>query len=319
MWRAARPGRLRARDQAPGVSPDHQLLVGRNHPGAHTAARRTDARAARRVGSRVEVDAEPRAVAAHALADRRGVLADSCCEDQSVEPAERAGERAQLAPDAVDEHVDRQRRARIRAREQGPHVARDAGHPEQPGLVIDETLEAAGVQPPLVHEIQDHAGVERSTPRAHRQSVERGEAHRARHAPPGVHRAHARPVAEVQHDGPAQRRLRIEARQRRRDVLVGQAMKAVAADAGLVKVGRKGEALRHVGVRPVKRGVETSDLRQACVGRADRPDRGQIVRLVQGSQLGFITGCFAPLKALCIAAGVIFVFQPYIHRMGLFA
>ena len=55
------------------------------------------------VGLGVELHAEPRRVAADALADRGGVLADAAGEDERVEPAERGGERAQLAPDAVDD------------------------------------------------------------------------------------------------------------------------------------------------------------------------------------------------------------------------
>ena len=88
-------------------------LVGITH--AAVAARgRADARAALRVGRRIELDAEPGRVAADALADRRGVLADAGGEDDRVEPAERGGERAELAADAVDEQVDRQLRAAAR-------------------------------------------------------------------------------------------------------------------------------------------------------------------------------------------------------------
>ena len=65
-----------------------------------------------RVGMLVELDAEPGGVAADALADRGGVLADAAGEDERVEPAERGGERAELAPDAVDEEVDREPRPR---------------------------------------------------------------------------------------------------------------------------------------------------------------------------------------------------------------
>ena len=61
----------------------------------------------RRVGVGIELDAEPRGVAADALAQRRAVLADAGGEHDRVEPAERGRERAELAADPVDEEVDR--------------------------------------------------------------------------------------------------------------------------------------------------------------------------------------------------------------------
>ncbi len=72
-----------------------------------------------------------------------------------------------------------------------------------------------------------------------------------------------------------------DARQRRDDVFVGQAVKAVAADAfGGERAGQAeflGERRRVV----MKRGVEAGDLRHVGRDRGDRADRGDVVRLVQ--------------------------------------
>src|SRR5262245_51606415 len=80
-------------EQAPRVTRDHELLVRRHHPCAHTTARRADARSAPGVGPRVELEPEPSRVLAHALADRRRVLTDPACENDRVQSAEGGSER----------------------------------------------------------------------------------------------------------------------------------------------------------------------------------------------------------------------------------
>ena len=60
---------------------DHQLLVGRDHPDGDAAPIGGDARPACLVGRGIELDAQPRGVAAHRRADRGGVLADAGGED----------------------------------------------------------------------------------------------------------------------------------------------------------------------------------------------------------------------------------------------
>jgi hypothetical protein len=135
-----------------------------------------------RIRAGVELDAEPRGLPAHALADRRRVLADARREDDRVETAERRGQRAQLAADAVDEELDRELRLRLRGLEQHAHVARYPRDAEQPRLAVDELLDLPRAHPALVHQVEDDAGVDRAAARAHRQAVDRGEPHRARHA-----------------------------------------------------------------------------------------------------------------------------------------
>src|SRR5437667_8306714 len=100
-------GLARGAGAAQGVTGDHELLVRRDHPRGGTATGSADAGATALVGCGVEFDAKPRGVVTHAGPDRHGVLADPAREHEGVEPAERGGERAELAPDPVDEHVER--------------------------------------------------------------------------------------------------------------------------------------------------------------------------------------------------------------------
>src|SRR5512144_2588601 len=143
-----------AGEDARGVARDHQLLVGGDDPRRYRALRRRYARAVRAVRGAVELDAEPRGIAADALAQAPAVLADARGEDDRVEPAERGGERAQLAPDAVDEEVDRRLGRRVAARLERAHVARDAGDAEQARLLVDQLLDRARVHLHLVDEVE---------------------------------------------------------------------------------------------------------------------------------------------------------------------
>ena len=137
------------------------------------------------VGRVVQHHAEPGRGAADALADLGAVLADATGEHQRIEAAQRSGERTQLARDAVDVQIDREPGARLLAGEQRAHVARDARDAEQPGLVVDQLLDGARVHAALVHQVQDDAGVDGAAACAHRQAIDRREAHRARDAAPG--------------------------------------------------------------------------------------------------------------------------------------
>src|SRR5438128_10848798 len=74
------------------VPRDHELLVGRDHPGRYTARRRAEPRPVGLVGESIQVEAEPRGVAADTFAQTHAVLADAAREDDGVEAAQRCGE-----------------------------------------------------------------------------------------------------------------------------------------------------------------------------------------------------------------------------------
>ena len=68
------------------------------------------------------------------------------------------------------------------------------------------------------------------------------------------------------------------------DVLVGQAVEAVAAHAAVGDRARQGEGLRHLRLGAMERGVEAGHLGQLGCALHQRPDRGEVVRLVQGRE-----------------------------------
>src|SRR4029434_10464626 len=122
--------------QCQGMPRNRQLLVGGNDPHRYATGGGADTRAARIVRLAVQVDAEPGSLPAYRFAHRRGALADAGGKNNSIEAAERGGERAQLSPDAIDEQIDGELRPRVLAFEQLSHVARHTGYSEQTRLRI---------------------------------------------------------------------------------------------------------------------------------------------------------------------------------------
>ena len=68
------------------------------------------------------------------------------------------------------------------------------------------------------------------------------------------------------------------------DVVVRQAVEAVAANAGVAELARQGEGLRDVRLAAMERRVEAGDLRKMRRRGGDRLDRRKVVRLVQRRQ-----------------------------------
>ena len=87
--------------------------------------------------------------------------------------------------------------------------------------------------PCSLHQIEDHAGIERAAARAHHQAVDRGEAHRARDAAAVLDGAQAGAVAEMRDDDAPGRERRRKFAQRDYEIFIRQAVEAVAPDAGV--------------------------------------------------------------------------------------
>ncbi len=96
------------------VPGDDQFFVRRDDPGRHAASCARNPRALSRIRLVIELDAQPRRRLADPGPDLRRVLADAGGEDQPVDPAQHAGERADLLGRLVDEIVDGQTCARAR-------------------------------------------------------------------------------------------------------------------------------------------------------------------------------------------------------------
>jgi hypothetical protein len=95
---------------------DHQLLVRRHDEDGNPALRLRNERFASRVGRRVENGAEPCKLLRDTGTDRRRVLTDASREHEGIEPAERGRQQSGMEPHAVNEVVDGEPRAGIRAR-----------------------------------------------------------------------------------------------------------------------------------------------------------------------------------------------------------
>ena len=118
------------------------------------------------------------------------------------------------------------------------HVVADAGDAEQPRLLVEHRFHGLRIEAERLEQVEHDAGIDRTGSRAHAQAVERGEAERAVDALAVAQRAQAGAAAEVRHDHAAAGDLRRHLRQHRGDVLVGQAVKAVALNARVADLFR---------------------------------------------------------------------------------
>ena len=121
-------------------------------------------------------------------------------------------------------------------------------------------------------QIEQHSGIDLARPRAHRQPVERGEAHRAFDAAAAGQGAHGRAAAEMRDDHAARRDVRRDLAQALGDVFVRQPVKPVASDAFGIEVLGNGVMVGDRAVAAMKRGVEAGDLRQ--LGKPSETVRG---------------------------------------------
>ena len=100
---------------------------------------------------------------------------------ERVQAAQCRRERADLANDAIDEELDRLGRQGAITGQENAHVVADAGDPQQAGFLVEEVLDPINA-PALPEQEEDHAGIESSAACAHRQPIQRREAHRGIHA-----------------------------------------------------------------------------------------------------------------------------------------
>ena len=120
--------------------------------------------------------------------------------------------------------------------------------PSKPDRSFRSVSRSRAPHPVMVHEVHEDAGIEVAGAGSHHEAARRREPHRRVDRPPVLDRGHARAVAEMRDHGAPERRRA----ERFDDVLVRQAMEAVAADACVERV------------RAAARGA--GDLRQARGG-----------------------------------------------------
>ena len=224
---------------------------------------------------------QPLGVTAHAGTNFRRILADAGRKDDGVEPAQGGDERAEFAPDPIDEQIDRFLGGRLAAREQRAHVAGNAGHAEQAGLIINQPYDRRSIETVLLKQIEDDAGIQRSRPGTHRQSVDRGQSHCARDAATLTDRAHAGAAPKMRHHQFAVGAFRGHVGQGRHDKLVRKTMKTIASYSPRAIGARQCERLGDGRLTVVKGGIETSNLRHLRRGCRNGSDGGDIVRLME--------------------------------------
>ncbi len=135
--------------------------------------------------------------------------------------------------------------------------------------------------PHLFRKVEHHPGIELTRSGSHGNAVEGGEAHRGLDTAARLQRAHRGTTAKVRHDHAAHRVIRRHGVQPLGDVLIRQAVKAVATHPRLEEAARQRVTGMSLRAPRMERGVEAGHLRYVGPDLHCAPNGGQIVRLVQ--------------------------------------
>ena len=150
---------------------------------------------------------------------------------------------------------------------QNPHVAPDAGNPEQTGTVIDQMFEHGRIELLFTRQIDQNAGIEIAAPRAHDHATGWSQSHAGIDRYSVLDRGDAGAITEMG-DDQAVRRFRKLVHNR----FAGKAVEAIALNTSRLKFPGERKhmrALRHFGVEC---GIETCRLRKPgkmLLGEAD--------------------------------------------------
>src|SRR5260370_39996660 len=143
--------------------------------------------------------------------------------------------------------------------------------------MVYQALEALRVVALLLEEIEEDAGVEVATARAHHEAARRRESHRGVERPSVAYRRHARAVAQMRDDDA--RGCRVG--KRLHDVFERDTVKAEAADSLVPQRARQREALGHLGHLSMESGIEARHLRQLRITRGRGLDAFDFARKMQ--------------------------------------
>ena len=146
--------------------------------------------------------------------------------------------------------------------------------------MVDHLFQCGGIQPVFAQQVEQHAGVEVAAAGAHHHPAAGRQAHGGVDGSPVPQGSQAGAVAQVRDHYPALRPLFQSAG----DVLIGQAVKSVAAQAVLAVAMGQWQGVGDRGQGGVKGGVEAGYLRCAGQSRGDRIHACQCGREVQRSK-----------------------------------
>ena len=107
--------------------------------------------------------------------------------------------------------------------------------------MVEKILQSVCIVKIVAKKMEDHAWIQSSRPRRHRDAVQGREAHAGIYAYAINHATEAGSAAEMGTDHPTGREIRVKLPERARDVFVRESMKAVAANAGFVQIFRNSE------------------------------------------------------------------------------
>ena len=177
--------------------------------------------------------------------------------------------------------VDGKRCARVVARQQLSHVARNPGETLETELAVEEIGNGLHAHSLVRNEIEHDTRIELAGARAHGHAVERREAHRALDAAACEKRTHGGAAAEVGDDRAASRSFGRNLRQPLGNVLIRKAVEAIAAHTLIIEASRERVEVGMRRMTPMKGGVETGNLRYGRVDFHHHAYGREIVRLVQ--------------------------------------
>ena len=145
--------------------------------------------------------------------------------------------------------------------------------------MVEEILELGRARS-LLQQVKEHARIESPRAGAHDQPVQCGEAHGRSDGAPLQDRGQAGALAQMRHYQ-ARRHAAGDIRQPRHDGFIGNAVEPVAPETLGVEIGGQRQTAGLLGLGRMEGGVEAGDLRHPRRPRRERPDRGDVVRLMQ--------------------------------------
>jgi hypothetical protein len=269
-------------DDRVGVACHDSFLVRRNNPCAGTVPL-GQKRAAAGIGFLVEFKSEPSQGSENVGPQSGIVLADAGREDEAVDTTQDGHQRADLSRDPIGKQCNGLGRVGIGSRlaAQNSHVTGPARYTEQTRPLVEQMLDLGWLHPQLTHQVERHSRVECTTAGGHRQTIQRRQTHGCSDALSWTKGAETCAAPEMCDDRASGGGRRIDRGQDGRDMLIGQAMIAVAIHAALGNFARKGEQLRQTRLVPMEGRIKTGNLRQVGLMRLDDTDQREIVRLVQ--------------------------------------
>src|SRR2546429_6129572 len=129
--------------------------------------------------------------------------------------------------------------------------------------------------------MDEHTGIKGSAACSHHQPVDRRKAHCACNATSAFYCAETRAISEMGDNDAAIGNLRSDLFESSCDILVRDPMKPIAPDAFLRVFAWNSERLSYWRLVTMESGVKTGDLRQTRMGRENRPNWCEIMRLMQ--------------------------------------